>query len=97
MYYALRYWAPQLPRGSIVAITTDNLGNAYAFNFGSSSAENQALFAEIWAIAAEHGLYLVGDWIPRDTNMFPDALSRLAAIPLFRLLGATATDGRWEP
>jgi len=81
VYYALRAAAPRLPRGSIVLVTTDNQGNAMNFCSGKAGAGVRALFRAIWQLAADHQLHLLGDWIPREFNVFPDALSHLGAAP----------------
>ena len=94
VYFALRLVAPKLPRDSIVVVTTDNLANAFNFNFGSAGRASRQLFQLIWDVACAHHLHLVGDWLPREINTFPDALSRLPHWPPFRQLWAAATYGR---
>jgi len=84
VFYALRAVAPSLPVGSLVVITTDNQGNAMTFCSGKPGPGVRDLFNAIWAVAVEHGLHLLGDWIPRDFNVFADALSHLGAVAAVR-------------
>jgi hypothetical protein len=64
-------------RGRIVLLTTDNVGNVHAINKGSCKSDHSyRLLARIFEIAAEKQLYLVADWVPRDFNVFSDAVSR---------------------
>lgn len=64
-------------KGRIVLLTTDNVGNVFAINKGScKSDQSYRLLARIFEIAAQKQIYLVADWVPRDFNVFSDAVSR---------------------
>jgi hypothetical protein len=74
--------APTLAEGTVVVVTTDNAGNAFAINNGK--ADSQELFEQLVPIldlAAQYRLRLVGDWVPREFNTLNDALSRLSPLP----------------
>jgi hypothetical protein len=63
--------------GRIVIVSTDNIGNVFSINKGSSlSVESHRLLTRIFDLAAERRIYLIGDWVPRDYNTFCDALSK---------------------
>ena len=64
-------------RGRVVIVSTDNLGNVFSINKGTChSPESFRLLARIFEIAADKQIYLVGDWVPRDYNVFCDAISK---------------------
>ena len=64
-------------RGRVVIMTTDNIGNVFAINKGTCHSDASfRLLARIFDIAAEKQIYLLADWVPRENNFFPDAVSR---------------------
>jgi len=66
-------------RGRVVIISSDNLGNVFSINKGSShSPASHDLLAKIFEIAAQKRIYLIADWVPRDFNTFADAVSKHA-------------------
>jgi hypothetical protein len=66
-------------QGRVVIISTDNVGNVFAINKGSSQSEaSHHLLSRIFDIAARKQIYLIADWVPRDFNMFTDAVSKHA-------------------
>jgi hypothetical protein len=74
--WAVQTLAPQLA-GSILVITSDNLGNVFALNKGTCRGEQAfSLLHEIFDIAAKHRIYIIADWIPREHNTFTDRLSK---------------------
>ena len=74
--WAVKILAPQLQGGTLV-ITTDNIGNVFALNKGAcKSPQAFQLLHEIFSLAAQHHVCLIGDWIPRDYNTFTDGLSK---------------------
>lgn len=75
--FALDCLGPRL-RNHIVVFTTDNLGNAFALNKGSSrSPDSFRLIFRIFEIAAMYNIYLVADWIPREWNVFADYITKV--------------------
>ena len=63
--------------GRVVIMTTDNLGNVFAINKGSCKSDaSYELLCRIFEIAAQKKIYLVADWVPREHNIFQDAVSR---------------------
>lgn len=84
----LEHIGPRLSPGTLVVITTDNMGNAFCINSGK--ADSCELFEQLFAIielAARCKLRLAGDWVPREHNQLSDLLSRLSPVP-----GHTAQD-----
>jgi hypothetical protein len=68
---------PEEAHGRVVIITTDNLSNVFAINKGSCHSEASfELLARIMELAAEKQIYLIADWVPRDSNKFCDTVSR---------------------
>ena len=58
-------------------MTTDNLGNVFAINKGSCKSDaSYELLCRIFELAAQKKIYLVADWVPRERNIFQDAVSR---------------------
>lgn len=62
----------------VVVFTTDNLGNMFALNKGSSRSQDSfQLIFRIFELAAQYNIYLVADWIPRDYNVFADYVTKV--------------------
>lgn len=77
---AVHLLAPDAREG-LLAITTDNLGNAFAINKGhSNSIESFQLLASIFEEAERYGVFLVADWVPREHNHLLDLLPRERSI-----------------
>jgi hypothetical protein len=74
---ALDRLAASLSPGSVVVITTDNQGNAFAINKGKTNPTNRPVFEAILIIAFHHRIYVLADWIPREYNVLCDNLSKL--------------------
>ena len=75
--FALDLLGPSLAN-HVVVFTTDNLGNAFALNKGSSrSPDSFQLIFRIFEIAAQHNIYVVADWIPREWNVFADYVTKV--------------------
>lgn len=75
--FALQLVAPRWAN-HVVVFTTDNLGNRFALNKGSSrSPDYFRLIFRIFELAAEYIMYLVADWIPRDWNVFADYVTKV--------------------
>jgi len=73
---AVQLIAPQIP-GQVLAITTDNLGNAFAINKGHCrSPESFELLYQIFEVAEQHGVFLIADWVPREFNHLLDLIPR---------------------
>jgi hypothetical protein len=78
----LEHIAPTLEPGTLVVVTTDNIGNAFSINSGKASSPE--LFEQLLPIielAAQSSLRLVADWVPREFNVLNDLLSRLSPLP----------------
>ena len=77
--------APLCKRGSILLITTDNLGNAFAINKGSCHSEASfGLLNHIFDVAAQHRVFLAAEWVPREHNHLLDLLPRVDNVPHLR-------------
>lgn len=75
--FALDCLGPRL-ENHVVVFTTDNLGNAFALNKGSSrSTDSFRLIFRIFEVAAQYNIYLVADWIPREWNVFADYITKV--------------------
>jgi hypothetical protein len=74
---ALDRLAASLSPGSVVVITTDNQGNAFAINKGKTNPANRPVFEAILTTAFHHRIYVLADWIPREYNVLCDNLSKL--------------------
>ena len=68
---------PEEANGHVVVINTDNLSNVLAINKGRCKSEElyPILFA-ITELAADRQIYLVANWVPRDSNEFCDGISK---------------------
>ena len=79
--FALKRIAPRYSN-RVIVFTTDNIGNVFALNKGSSrSADCFPIIFRIFEIAAQYNIYLIADWIPREWNMFSDHISKVFGIP----------------
>jgi len=74
VYFLLRELAPSLQAGTVVIITTDNKSNAFSLNKGTTCAASIEHLRLICQLAFQHRLRLVGDWIPRESNVLCDLL-----------------------
>lgn len=75
--FALHQIGP-LYTNHVLVFTTDNLGNTFALNKGSSRAKDSFdLIFQIFELAAQYNIYIVADWIPREWNMFSDCISKI--------------------
>jgi hypothetical protein len=75
--FALQLVGPRW-ENHVVVFTTDNLGNMFALNKGSSRSQDSfQLIFRIFELAAEYNIYLVADWIPRDYNVFADYVTKV--------------------
>lgn len=81
VYLLLREIAPSLAPGTLVVVTTDNEGNAFAVNNGDAAEGSRPVLRLICELAFAFRLRLLGDWVPRDFNVLPDLLSRLRPLP----------------
>lgn len=68
---------PPEANGKVVIVNTDNLSNVFAINKGTCASEDlyPILFA-ITELAASRQIYLLANWIPRETMEFCDGISR---------------------
>ena len=68
---------PQEANGHVIIINTDNLSNVLAINKGTCKSEDlyEILFV-ITELAADRQLYLIANWVPRESNEFCDGISR---------------------
>eukprot|EP00952_Eustigmatos_sp_NYUAD-ZCMA_P002396 10622-Eustigmatos_ZCMA.PRE.1 len=62
----LKLVASELQPGTIVVVTTDNQGNAFAMNNGVAGVGSYERLASVLSIAAQFKLRVVGDWVSRD-------------------------------
>ena len=92
-FLILQRVAPTLSAGTIVVVTTDNQGSAFALNNGAAGPGSFDVLASILSLAAQYRLRIVGDWINRERIPLIDLTSRLSPMPgslsFFHRLGVT--------
>lgn len=74
--HLLREFGSQL-RGQVVVCVTDNASNALALTRGSTLAPTCCeIFREIYSLACDFDIILIGDWCPREFLQLPDDISK---------------------
>lgn len=64
-------------QGSLLVCHTDNAANAIALNRGSTMADSaRDLFRQIYSLACEYNITILGDWCPRDDLDLLDSISK---------------------
>lgn len=71
---------PEEANGKVVIINTDNLSNVLAINKGTcslkASREMYQILFRINELAADRNIYLIANWVPRESNDFCDVISK---------------------
>jgi hypothetical protein len=62
--------------GRVVHVTTDNLSNVYNINKLVAGGDQAQLMAAISEACCKNNIILVASWLPREYNVFCDALSK---------------------
>ena len=68
--------------GKLVRVGLDNTGAVYCINSGSTSdVPSQALLRQLSDVMSIHQFDIVASWVPRESNVISDTLSRAAQLP----------------
>lgn len=81
VYTLLLSVGPRLAPGTIVVVTTDNQGNAFALNNGAACEGSFGMLQAILLLADQLNVRIVADWINRERFPLIDTLSRLDPMP----------------
>jgi hypothetical protein len=71
-------------RGKLLAITTDNVSNIYAINRGKGKGKVLEILREIYRLCDVFDIDIVAFWLPRETNVTSDTLSKTLSSDLAR-------------
>lgn len=81
LLHLLTTHGPKL-QGSLLVCHTDNASNAIALNRGSTMADSaRDLFRQIYSLACDYSITILGDWCPRDDLDLLDSISKQTTGP----------------